>query len=247
MEKKTKKIIFITVITVCILIIAIYVWIYETNKGSSFDDTEMPCYPAVNFEVQNNTIVVIHLGENPDCNISASELIWENIEIYEKYGNGTLPTGAIDVGDTITNCSGIVYIKWKPTDFIFYSLQIPDSNNPPIPIPSVSLTSSASKQNCTITVGTPTIANVLWADVSYTLIDITADIEISHAAVSDISHAVITKPASGYVTGADTITIKHSGADNWHPSYPLVDNHEYRFTLKHEPTGGIMELVTWTQ
>lgn len=56
-----------------------------------------------------------------DKELSDFDLIWENIKLWEKKeGNATLPTGSINVGDVITNCSGQVCLIWKPSGDVFW-------------------------------------------------------------------------------------------------------------------------------
>ncbi|GAF90734.1 unnamed protein product, partial [marine sediment metagenome] len=55
----------------------------------------------------DNSLTVTH--------VELSDLSWGEIELI---GTGTLPTGIIDVGDKITNCSGTVSLRWVAVDFL---------------------------------------------------------------------------------------------------------------------------------
>lgn len=61
-----------------------------------------------------DSIIVTKLEShsNEQCNFSTSELIWDNVMFVS--GSGELSTGAIDAGDKITNCSGIIILEWIP-------------------------------------------------------------------------------------------------------------------------------------
>ena len=113
--------------------------------------------------------------------------------------------------------------------------------------PAVSMTNSASAHNCTITIGTPTDSAIEWADCWYTLVDITDAEEITHNAATegDVDHVVMKLPSATYVTGGQVILIQN--CNNYQATWPLIDNHEYRFTLVYNTTGGTMGTVTWTQ
>jgi len=116
--------------------------------------------------------------------------------------------------------------------------------------PAVSMTNAASKENCTVTIGTPTATNIEWANVWYTLVDNTDAKQIywCGAGLGDTTHCTITLPSSGVVTGGQIITIKFGDtAAPWDYAIPLVDNHQYRFTLVYNTTGGTMGTVTWSQ
>jgi len=112
--------------------------------------------------------------------------------------------------------------------------------------PAVSMTSSASAHNCTLTIGTPTDANIEWADCWYTLVDITTATQITHGPTGSATKALITLPTATYVTGGQLMTVKNC-LGTYDPVWPLVDNHEYRFTLVYNSTGGTMGTVTWNQ
>jgi len=44
-----------------------------------------------------------------------ADFTWNEIELI---GTGTLPTGIINVGDKITNCSGVVSLRWVAVDLL---------------------------------------------------------------------------------------------------------------------------------
>ena len=111
--------------------------------------------------------------------------------------------------------------------------------------PAVSMTNAANKANCTLTIGTPTATDIQWTDVWYTLVDNTDARQIYSTTLNGVQYAVITLPTSGVVTGGQIMTIKCNAP--YTATFPLVDNHAYRFTLVYNTTGGTMGTVTWTQ
>lgn len=111
--------------------------------------------------------------------------------------------------------------------------------------PAVSVTDVASDRNCTITIGTPTKSDIQWTDCWYTLVDNTDAKQIYHGTTGSETVATITLQTTGYVTGGQIITIK--SITPYTATWPLIDNHEYRFTLVYNTTGGTMGTVTWTQ
>jgi hypothetical protein len=73
-------------------------------------DYNPPETPTILFEMdlENNTLVVNY--------ISPENILWNNID---QIGSGTcdpLPTGNITVGDEITNCLGIIVLRYIPTN-----------------------------------------------------------------------------------------------------------------------------------
>lgn len=63
----------------------------------------------INFtkDVSDNSLTVTH--------VELSDLSWGEIELV---GTGVLPTGIIDVGDKITNCSDVVSLRWVAVDML---------------------------------------------------------------------------------------------------------------------------------
>lgn len=66
------------------------------------------------FRQENNTLIVIEVKQN---------LTWENFVVIR--GNATLPTGTVDPGDIITNCSGAppyggILVEWLPSKTWLY-------------------------------------------------------------------------------------------------------------------------------
>lgn len=73
-------------------------------------DYTPPETPTITFtrDTENNTLTV--------AAISTDNILWNNID---QIGSGTtdpLPTGNITIGDMITNCIGIIVLRYKPTD-----------------------------------------------------------------------------------------------------------------------------------
>jgi len=99
--------------------------------------------------------------------------------------------------------------------------------------PTVSILASPSDEDCLITVGTPTEADIKWDDCWYNLVNITGA----------KTHTGFTI-TNGWPTGDETI----SGGDviGLNPGN-LHDGSKYSFTLVYNTTGGTMGTVTWTQ
>lgn len=71
---------------------------------------EPPETPDISFEmdIENNTLTVGY--------VSPEDVLWSDID---QIGSGTcdpLPTGNVTVGDEITNCIGIIVLRYIPTD-----------------------------------------------------------------------------------------------------------------------------------
>ncbi|KYK22120.1 hypothetical protein AYK25_02825 [Thermoplasmatales archaeon SM1-50] len=71
-----------------------------------------PYTPTINFEQDmiNKTLTV--LSVNPDS------VIWETIAEIGEGSCDPLPEGVVTVGDTLTNCTGIIVLNYLPTDEI---------------------------------------------------------------------------------------------------------------------------------
>jgi len=71
---------------------------------------EPPETPAISFSMDdvNNTLTVTYIAQD--------EIFWEDID---QIGSGTsdpLPTGNVSIGDEITNCLGIIVLRYIPTN-----------------------------------------------------------------------------------------------------------------------------------
>jgi len=77
----------------------------ENYYDNHFDNT---CYPDIYFiaDTENKTLTVTNINFYDHVN-------WSNI--YILHGNATLPTGNVDLGDIITNCSSRICLVWEPT------------------------------------------------------------------------------------------------------------------------------------
>ena len=119
-DKKNKKIIIIVayiVIAVTILSFAAQ-WIeIQTYKDAIEKMGSGPegDPPLVKYEKNETarTITITSIEGEPD------ELLWSNVELFNPYNmysmEATLPNGTIDVGDVITDCDGLVWLRWIPT------------------------------------------------------------------------------------------------------------------------------------
>ena len=114
--------------------------------------------------------------------------------------------------------------------------------------PSVSIVADPVGFNCTITVGTPTANDISWSDVGFTIVDLTNTTELTNGSAGGDSIIQVLLPASNtMVQGGQIITVKYTGTTGDEAVDALVDDHQYRFTLSYDPTGGTMGTVTWTQ
>ena len=73
------------------------------------------CYPRISFLKEEDYIFVESIFD--PCNLSESELVWQNIKIT---GSGKLPDGSIKQGDVISDCSGEVRLIWIPEDIVIF-------------------------------------------------------------------------------------------------------------------------------
>lgn len=106
MNKEIKIIVGIIVIAILVSIFVI-MWIF-INSGLR------PCCGdeyTINLteDSTKKTLTVTHIGYSP------KSLNWSDIEVR---GNATLPTGTIDIGDIITNCSGEVVLIFLPENIL---------------------------------------------------------------------------------------------------------------------------------
>ena len=98
------KIIIIRVI-ISITIFLVFVYAYWTTSN-----VIPPSYPYLEF-TQDKNFKTLTVNETDLVGES-----WEGIVIHS--GNATLPTGTIDIGDTITNCSGNLMLIFDPANTI---------------------------------------------------------------------------------------------------------------------------------
>ena len=119
--KMDKKLVTIAVIVICIVSIAVFVLIYETNKP----DDISPKTPEIEFRPDSAyltlTVMTVNISEDTD-------LLWSDVSV--KNGSATLPTGTIDIGDEITNCSGFIELVWIPTNEIIWSGEVKPMPSP---------------------------------------------------------------------------------------------------------------------
>jgi len=66
--------------------------------------------PDISFEMdmENNTLTVI--------SVSPEDVLWTDINQIGSGSCDPLPTGNVTVGDEITNCAGIIVLRYVPTD-----------------------------------------------------------------------------------------------------------------------------------
>lgn len=128
MKRKTIVILSISFIIVLSLIFVFFIYIpdnhiflNQNNSDDGDDESENPnsddpivesITPVITVEIDkyNKTITIRNIGEGVD-------LFWYNVDLVN--GSATLPEGAIDEGDTITDCIGKLDFMWIPTNEIF--------------------------------------------------------------------------------------------------------------------------------
>lgn len=103
------KIILGIVIIIILVSVSWIIWIYNSGIiANGFVPTIMDC----DMDLTNKTLIVTKM-EKP------SYFNWNDIEVIT--GNATLPTGFIELGDKITNCSGVVRLVYKPHNMLIGS------------------------------------------------------------------------------------------------------------------------------
>jgi len=98
------------------------------------------------------------------------------------------------------------------------------------PTPFMSLSAESSGENCTVTVGVPSISDIEWADTWYQIVNLS-----SSGQTSQSSRIIL--PRSGVISQGNSIKIIGD----------LHKESEYRFALYYNVTGGTMSVVTWVQ
>ena len=108
--KRITKIIVGLIVVVILVSVSVGIWLsFEAGiiiDGVSPNRIVMDC----EMDLTNKTLTVTKV-------YPLSYFSWSDIEVVS--GNATLPTGIIDVGDVITNCSGEVKLVNKLLNEIF--------------------------------------------------------------------------------------------------------------------------------
>jgi hypothetical protein len=119
MSKKKK---FTLAAIICIIFLIFFIWWAIYISANNWVDRPEKCFPSIcfneNFENKTLTLAVAE-----GCGLTKSDFVWENIEIK---GNGTKPTGEMQPGNIITNCSGEVSIIWIPSTTVVYKDTFPE-------------------------------------------------------------------------------------------------------------------------
>jgi len=122
-EKKTILIIVVIVIAAIIAFFIVTKWISSEVYDYMSEMTPAPPEPyAPNVTYEKN--VTAHTITIMSIDGKTEELLWSNVELYNPQDmylmKVTLPNGTIDVGDVITGCEGVIWLRWIPTggDFI---------------------------------------------------------------------------------------------------------------------------------
>ncbi len=117
---------------------------------------------------------------------------------------------------------------------------------PPYPpsTPAVALIGLNIDRNCTITITSFTQDNIKWSDCSYRLNDYNSTLSITNSSIGSETTAVITLPTTTYISEGQKIII--TCIPPYNATWPLIENHQYRFILVYEVTNGIMGYTSWT-
>ena len=103
-----------------LLVVFLILYILQVTIGDRFgspdDHTEFTDEPTIIFQEDhmNNMLTVTEIfPEEINC-------YWSEIEIIN--GSATFDQyGVITIGDTISNCTGLLTLKWKPSDIILWT------------------------------------------------------------------------------------------------------------------------------
>ncbi len=106
-QKKDKTVLIIVAVLIVLIVvpIAIAATVYVYVSGMLPEAVESSRYISL-LEQENNTLVVTY--------VYPSYLIWSDVEVSS--GIAMLPSGIISEGDTITNCDGVVTLRWESTN-----------------------------------------------------------------------------------------------------------------------------------
>ena len=76
------------------------------------DPSQQPQSPTISFEQDdmNNTLTVV--------TVDPADVLWNDINEIGAGSCDPLPAGNINVGDTLTNCTGIIVLQYTPTNEI---------------------------------------------------------------------------------------------------------------------------------
>ena len=111
--------------------------------------------------------------------------------------------------------------------------------------PSVAIQVEPDGNGATITVGTPTDANIKWQDVWFTCSNLTAKYELTY-----LNNLSMTWPerdsGDDLLTAGQAIYITGAGVNDGLNGNPSITC-EYRFTLVYNQTSGILGQISWTQ
>ena len=111
--KKNTRIILTTSIIVTIVFFGWFAYDDISYRANYNPD---PYYVSILFEQENNTLTVTDVEVLSHGHHTFN---WEDIEI--RSGNATLPSGAVGMGDVITNCTDNVTIWHIPTNIFIGS------------------------------------------------------------------------------------------------------------------------------
>jgi len=111
MKKKTKIILAIAVVLIVVVFVFVYIQYTSQYCNGLVSAPFIVCSENKTADTLTvNQIDLGHGGEHVDV------LYWEDIEVI--YGNATLPSGRVELGDVITNCSKEGSLVYRVTDTI---------------------------------------------------------------------------------------------------------------------------------
>jgi hypothetical protein len=113
-EEPKPKIAVAVLIVLALIIAPIALNLALANDETAHNEEWSRCWPGPTIKLSKDE-------NDKTLTVSAADpfnLEWSNFEVM---GNATIPSGTVDVGDVITNCSGAVKLVYKPCDTIIGS------------------------------------------------------------------------------------------------------------------------------
>lgn len=117
MDKQTKTIVLIVVAVVVIIFVLYFTLAFVTYQYVSEKlpgPKDMPTWMKFTIDKSEKTIIV----EDIEAESKYLPLSWSDISITN--GTATFPIGTIDIGDTITNCSGNLEFIYEPDNTLLF-------------------------------------------------------------------------------------------------------------------------------
>ena len=81
------------------------------NSNSMIDIFSIRIFPIITFMKNGDTLIVISASS---ISSTTGDLDWSNIDVGDS--QCIIPSGTIHAGDVITNCSGVITLRWIPSN-----------------------------------------------------------------------------------------------------------------------------------